>query len=84
MTKPRQQHLSVVPQAEKPRAPRSALAERLNAIPRPACLLQCPRCAGQELIEARSGVLLQGGKTRGGTKAMLCVACLLRGERVVV
>lgn len=84
MTKPRQQHLSVVPPAEKPADRRLQAGQRLNAIPRPACLLQCPRCAGQELIETKSGVFLQGGKTKGGTKSYLCAACFMRGERVVV
>ena len=52
--------------------------------PRPAEMLQCYRCGCRELIEARVGVMVRDGKTSGGTKQMLCAACLLKGERVVV
>lgn len=53
-------------------------------MPKPAALLQCPRCAGRELIETKTGVLLKGGKPSGGTRQMVCALCLSRGDRVVI
>lgn len=46
-------------------------------------MLEC-RCGSREMIEAKTGVLLKNGRATGGTKVMLCVNCLLRGERVIV
>lgn len=51
---------------------------------RPAEMLQCHRCGGREVIEAKVGVLSKAGKTSGGTKQMLCAACFMKGERIVV
>lgn len=51
---------------------------------RPPDMLQCPRCGGREVIEARNGATFSGGKLSGGTRTVLCVLCLVRGERVVV
>jgi len=56
---------------------------RLRAT-KPAAMLQCPRCAGREVIETKVGVLLQGGRPKGGTRQMLCALCLMKGERVVL
>lgn len=53
-------------------------------MPTPADMLQCNRCGGREMIETRTGVLFKDGKASGGTKQMVCVACLLKGDRVVV
>lgn len=53
-------------------------------MPKPAALLQCPRCAGRELIETKTGVLLKGVKPSGGTRQMVCALCFSRGERVVI
>lgn len=47
-------------------------------------LLQCHRCGGREMIEAKTGMQSCDGKATGGTKSILCTACLMRGERVVV
>ena len=47
-------------------------------------MLQCHRCGGREVIETKIGVLMQDGKTKGGTKQVLCACCLMRGERVVL
>jgi hypothetical protein len=52
--------------------------------PKPAAMLQCRRCGGREVIEAKIGVSLEGGKAQGGTKVLLCALCLLKGERVVL
>jgi hypothetical protein len=45
-------------------------------------MLQCVRCGGREVIETKVGVLYVGGKTRGGTKVLLCALCFSKGERV--
>lgn len=52
--------------------------------PKPATMLQCHRCGGREVIETKIGVLYAGGKTKGGTKVILCADCHRRGERVVL
>lgn len=53
-------------------------------MPGPPSVIQCPRCGGREVIETKTGMLFAGGKASGGTKQLLCTACLLNGERVVV
>ena len=73
--------LRIVPPAAKPAA--EELRQRVKKMPKPASMLQC-RCGSREFIEARQGVLLKAGKPSGGTKVLICVNCLLRGERVVV
>lgn len=73
--------LRIVPPAAKPAA--EEVRQRVRRMPKPAGMIQC-RCGSREVIEARQGVLLKEGKPSGGTKVMLCVNCLLRGERVVV
>lgn len=47
-------------------------------------MIQCRRCGGREVIETRIGVESVGGKTRGGTKVLICAVCMLKGERIVV
>jgi hypothetical protein len=49
----------------------------------PACIVEC-RCGSREVIEVRTGVLYVAGKTKGGTKQLLCAACFRKGERVVL
>lgn len=51
---------------------------------KPAEMVQCPRCTGREVIETVIGGILQGGKLKGGTRQIVCVGCLLKGERVVL
>jgi hypothetical protein len=46
-----------------------------------ADLVQCNRCGGREFIETKTGVTYRDGKYLGGTKARICVACLLTGHR---
>jgi len=65
------------PPPEKPKL-KSAKASK------PAEMLQCPRCTGREFIETVIGALMQARKLKGGTRQIICVGCLLRGERVVV
>lgn len=52
-------------------------------MPKPAILLQC-RCGSREFIETKAGVEFVNGKTRGGTKMLLCMHCLMKGDRVVI
>jgi hypothetical protein len=73
--------LQVVPQAPAPA--REKVRQRLKALPKPPATLEC-RCGGREVIEVKAGVLLVNGKPRGGTKQLVCAACWMRGERVVL
>lgn len=47
-------------------------------------MLQCPRCGGREVIETVIGAMVQARKLKGGTRAIVCVGCMLKGERVVL
>lgn len=67
-----------------PDTPAEQVRKRVRAMPKPATMVQCHRCGGREVIEAKIGVLMKNGKPAGGTKALLCVCCLMRGERVVL
>lgn len=73
--------LAIVPPSAP--SPAEKVRQRVRAMPKPASLLQC-RCGCRELMEVRSGVEFYNGKARGGTKQMICLACMLKGERVVV
>ena len=48
-----------------------------------ACIIEC-RCGSRTVIEVKTGVLLQSGKIKGGTRQLLCAACFAKGERVVL
>lgn len=72
--------LHVVAAGASPPAARAKLRTAL----RPECVIECHRCCGREVTPALIGAALVGGKVRGGTKSYLCVACLMRGERVVL
>lgn len=74
--------LRIIPPTEP--GPVEQVRQRLRSAPKPAAMLQCNRCAGRELIETKTGVLFKNGKPTGGTRQMLCVSCLARGERVVI
>lgn len=76
------QKLRIVPPSEP--GPIEKVRRRVRSMPKPAALLQCPRCAGRELIETKTGVLLKGVKPSGGTRQMVCALCFSRGERVVI
>lgn len=67
----------------KPDSPAERVRKRIR-VAKPAEVLECPRCAGREFIEARAGLMFKAGKTTGGTAVWLCVLCLARGERVRV
>lgn len=67
-----------------PDTPLEQVRKRVRATDKPASMIQCHRCGGREFIEAKTGVMMKNGRPTGGTKALLCVGCLLRGERVMV
>ncbi|PAA14394.1 hypothetical protein [Pseudomonas fragi] len=67
-----------------PDTPAEKVRKRVRAMPKPPTMVQCHRCGGREVIETRIGMLMKNGKPTGGTKKMICVGCLLRGERVVI
>jgi hypothetical protein len=73
--------LTVVPPT--PPGPAEQVRQRLRKTA-PAAILQCPRCAGREVIQTKTGVMLKYGKPSGGTRQMICALCLMRGERVVL
>lgn len=66
-----------------PDTPKEAVKRRVRKTKAEA-IAQCHRCGGREVIETKIGVVLKDGKPSGGTKQLLCVACLLKGERVVL
>lgn len=67
-----------------PETPVTASRRRMKATAKPDEMLDCPRCSGREFIETKTGILLRNGKPTGGTKALICVACLTNGERVLI
>lgn len=75
--------LHVVPGTPAPDTPAERVRKRVRAT-KPAEMLQCHRCGGREVIETKVGVLWQAGKTKGGTRQLLCAMCLAKGERVVL
>ena len=59
-------------------------ARKRTRTSRLACMLECGRCGGHEVIQTKTGVLFKDGKTVGGTKQTLCALCFSKGERVVL
>ena len=76
--------LHVIHGTPAPDTPAEQVRKRVRAMPKPATMVQCHRCGGREVIETKIGVLMKNGKPTGGTKTLICVVCLLKGERVVV
>lgn len=64
--------------------PAAEVKRRMRRHPKPAGMLSCHKCGGREVIETRSGVLVADGKPTRGTKMLLCAACWMRGERVML
>lgn len=67
-----------------PDTPAEKVRKRVRAMPKPPTMVQRHRCGGREVIETKIGVLMKSGKPTGGTKTMICVGCLLNGERVML
>lgn len=76
--------LHIINGTPPPDTPKQRVLDRIKAMPKPACMIQCHRCGGQETIETKIGVVVKNGKPSGGTKQLICALCALRGERVVV
>lgn len=76
--------LHVIQGTPAPDTPAEEVRKRVRAAPKPATMVQCHRCGGREVIETKIGVMMKNGKPTGGTKALICVGCLLNGERVVL
>lgn len=76
--------LHLVPPEPKPeRSKRQKVLDRVAAAA-PAHLAKCKRCGSMEFIETRIGVEMVKGQPKGGTKALICLHCMTRGERVVI
>lgn len=82
MTKP--PHLLLIQGTKAPESPAEEVRKRVRKMDKPATMVQCHRCGGREVIETKIGVMMKNGKPTGGTKALICVVCLLGGHRVVV
>jgi hypothetical protein len=67
-----------------PDTARQRTVDKVKAAPKPGAMLQCPRCGGREVLALLSGVLLKSGKPTGGTKQIVCAACYMKGERIVL
>ena len=53
-------------------------------MPKPAGVIQCPRCGGRTMRVEVTGAMLKNGKVTGGTEELICAACDRKGDRVVV
>jgi len=73
--------LHLIPAAPKPDDPPNSRAKKAS---KPADMIQCPRCGGREVMETVIGAMIQARKLKGGTRQIICVGCLLKGERVVL
>lgn len=73
--------LHIVPPIPKPEEGPNNLRKKVKM---PPDMLLCQRCGGREVTETIIGGFLQGGKLKGGTRQLICVGCLLKGERVVL
>lgn len=80
MTKP--PRFEVIDGTPEPETPAADVKRRVKAMPKPAEVVQCRRCGGREFIETVTGTMERGGKRSGGTKTMVCLPCLLTGQRI--
>lgn len=76
--------LHIVPPSPPPDTPAERVRKRLRAAAKPADMLQCPRCAGREVLVTVTGATIKGGRVSGGTKTWVCANCHRKGERVVL
>ncbi len=74
--------LRLVPPSQP--GPRQAARLKLKTENKPAELVQCNRCGGREFLETKTGLFFKDGKFTGGTKALICVGCLLQGHRTAL
>lgn len=58
---------------------------RRRADPKPPEVLQCQRCGSRSMLEERTGgSRTKAGRLTGGVINIICMSCIMRGERVVV
>lgn len=76
--------LTLIPGTPPPDTHKQRVIDRIKAMPKPACMLQCRRCGGCETMVLTSCAMLKNGKVGGGTKQIVCASCFMRGERVVL
>ena len=76
--------LTVIDGAATDDTPRIKAEKAKKARPDAAYLLRCHRCGGSSVIEVKTGMVVKNGKPQGGTKQILCAACFVKGERVVL
>ncbi len=74
--------LHVVHGTPAPAGGAHVMRQRVKAMPKPPCMISCHRCGGREVVRTLFGVMLKDGKPVGGQKALLCLLCLLKGDRV--
>jgi hypothetical protein len=75
---------TVIPGSPPPDTPKQCVIDRIKKHPKPAAMIQCHRCGCREVLELKTGVLYQDGRATGGTKAIVCAHCFMKGERVVL
>lgn len=76
--------LHLIPGTPAPDTPAERTRKKLRAAARPPELLQCPRCAGREVLVTVTGATIKGGRVSGGTKCWVCAGCHRMGDRVVL
>lgn len=81
---PKPPHLQIVDVTPLPDTPKERVLKRVRAHAKPKYMLSCHRCGGREVIVAKIGVMYRDGKAIGGTQSILCAACFMRGQRVVL
>lgn len=76
--------LTVIDGTPAPDTPAERVRKRVRAADKPAAMIQCHRCGGREVIEAKVGMVIKNGRPQGGTKTILCATCHRQGDRVVL
>lgn len=74
----------VIDGSPPPDTAKQRLLDRIKRHPKPAAMLSCHRCGGREVLALKTGMLYQEGRAKGGAKSIVCAACFMRGERVVL
>jgi hypothetical protein len=67
-----------------PDTPQNRVRERIKRMPMPKPMISCHRCGCIEVLQLKTGMMYQDGRATGGTKAIVCAACFMKGERVVL
>lgn len=73
--------LKLIPGTPPPDTPKQRVINKIKA---PGVVLECPRCAGRDVLEITNGATISKRKLVGGTKMVVCAHCYMKGERVVL